>query len=60
MMSKRKGRMYNGGNYDVLRKWMEKGGHYDVQVKRVDGQGRTYDWMALWCELKNWMQKQAL
>ena len=44
MMSIRKRWMYNGGNYDVLRKWLQKGGHCDVQVKRVEGQGRAYDW----------------
>ena len=31
------GQMDKGGHYDVeIKGWMEKG-HYDVQIKRVDG-----------------------
>ena len=37
MMCKLKGWMDKGGHYDVqMKRWMEKG-HYDVQIKRVDG-----------------------
>ena len=24
-----------------LKGWMDKGGHYDVQIKRADGKGRA-------------------
>ena len=24
-----------------LKGWMDKGGHYDVQIKRADGEGRA-------------------
>ena len=38
MMCKLKGRMNKGGHYDVeMKAWMQKGGHYDVQIKRMDG-----------------------
>ena len=38
MMCKLKGRMNKGGHYDVeMKAWMQKGGHYDVQIKRGDG-----------------------
>ena len=37
-MCKLKGRMDEGGHYDVeMKAWMQKGGHYDVQIKRMDG-----------------------
>ena len=37
MMCKLKGWVDKGGHYDVqMKRWMEKG-HYDVQIKRVDG-----------------------
>ena len=36
MMCKLKGQMDKGGLYDVqMKRWMEMG-HYDVQIKRVD------------------------
>ena len=38
MMCKLKGRMDQGGHYDVeMKGWMQKGGHYYVQIKREDG-----------------------
>ena len=38
MMCKLKGRMDQGGHYDVeMKGWMQKGGHYYVQIKRADG-----------------------
>ena len=38
MMCKLKGRMDNGGHYDVeMKVWMQKGGYYHVEIKRVDG-----------------------
>ena len=37
-MCKLKGRMDKGGHYDVEMKEVDgKGGHYDVQIKRADG-----------------------
>ena len=37
MVCKLKEWMDKGGHYDVqMKRWMEKG-HYDVQIKRVDG-----------------------
>ena len=37
MMYKFKGCMEKGGHYDVeLKRWMQRG-HYDVQIKRVNG-----------------------
>ena len=37
MMCKLKGWMNKGEHYDVeMKRWMEKG-HYDVQIKRADG-----------------------
>ena len=36
-MQIKNGRMDKGGHYDVeMKGWMEKGGNYDVQIKRVD------------------------
>ena len=30
------------GHYDVeMKGWMQKGGHYYVQIKREDGEGRA-------------------
>ena len=38
MMCKLKGWMEKAGHYDVQMKgWMQKIGHYDVQIKRMDG-----------------------
>ena len=38
MMCKLKGGMDKGRHYDVeMKRWKQKGGHYDVQIKRVDG-----------------------
>ena len=37
MMRKLKGWIDKGGHSDVqMKRWMQKG-HYDVQIKRVDG-----------------------
>ena len=37
MMCKLKGWMDKGGHYDVqMKRWIQKG-HYDVQIKRADG-----------------------
>ena len=37
-MCKLQGRMDKGGHYDVeMKGWMQKGGHYYVQIKRMDG-----------------------
>ena len=37
MMCKLKGWMDKGGHYDVqMKRWIQKG-HYDVEIKRVDG-----------------------
>ena len=37
MMCKLKGQMDKGGHYDVEMKGGCKRGHYDVQIKRADG-----------------------
>ena len=38
VMCKLKGRMDNLRHYDVQMKgWMQKGGHFQVQIKRADG-----------------------
>ena len=38
MMWKLKGQMDKGGHYDVeIKRWIQKGGHYYVQIKRGDG-----------------------
>ena len=36
MRCRLKGCMDKGGHYVQMKRWMEKG-HYDVQIKRVDG-----------------------
>ena len=38
-----------------LKGWMDKGSHYDEQIKRADGKGR-----ALCVEMKGWMQKGGI
>ena len=49
-----------------LKEWMDKGGHYDVEIERVDGtdgimmcklmdNGGQYD-----VEIKGWIQKGAI
>ena len=41
MMCQFKGWMEKGGHYDVeLKRWMQSG-HYDVLIKREDGYGRV-------------------
>ena len=41
MICKLKGGMDKGGHYDVQMKgWMETG-YYDVEIKRADGKGRA-------------------
>ena len=38
MMCKLKGRIDKRAHYDVeMKGWMQKGGHYYVQIKRADG-----------------------
>ena len=38
MKCKLKEQMDKGGHYDVeMKGWMQKGGHYYVQIKRADG-----------------------
>ena len=42
MMCKLKVGMNKGGHYDVeIKGWMQKGGHYQMQIKRADGQERA-------------------
>ena len=37
-MCRLKGRMDKGGHYDVkMKRWMQKGGHSDVEIKNADG-----------------------
>ena len=39
MMCKLKGRTDKRGHYDAeMKGWMQKGGHYYVQITRADGQ----------------------
>ena len=56
MMCKLKGRMDNGGHYDVeMKVWMQKGGIIMCKLKGWMENYRHYD-----VEIKGWMEKVSL
>ena len=56
MVCKLQGRMDKGEHYDVeMKRWMQKGGIMICKLKRQMDKGGYYD-----VEMKRWMQKGAL